>query len=71
MRFTPMRRRECGEPCAGKPARMVRREVVGNTVRLCAGYPPYFVIMCRTQPDAEKAQAIIAEWLAERGLQLS
>ncbi len=43
MRFMLMRQREWGEPCAGKLARMVRREVAGNTVRLCAGYPPYFL----------------------------
>ena len=41
------------------------------TERTVIRYADDFVIMCRTKPDAEKAQAIIAEWLTERGLQLS
>ena len=66
-----MRQREWGEPCAGKLARMVRREVAGNTVRLCAGYPPYFVVMCPTQQAAVETKQAISDWLAVRGLQLS
>jgi len=66
-----MRQCESREPCAGKLARMVRRKVAGNTVWLCAGYPSYFVVLCRTEQDAIEAQETISVWLQIRGLQLS
>src|SRR5258708_26352418 len=72
MRFMLMRQREWGEPCAGKLARMVRREVAGNTVRLCAGYPPYFIITGATKELLEnEIKPIVEAFLQERGLALS
>ncbi len=39
--------------------------------RAVVRYADDFVIMCRTEEDAQQAQEIVARWLAERGLQLS
>ncbi|MEP7286450.1 MAG: group II intron maturase-specific domain-containing protein [Chloroflexota bacterium] len=51
---------------------MVRREVVGNTVRLCAGYPPYFVITGKSKDLLEnEVKPLVEQFLKERGLQLS
>ena len=67
-----MRRRECGELCAVKMARTVRREVVGNTVRLCAGYPPYFIITGASKQLLEtEIRPLVDTFLQERGLTLS
>src|SRR5579859_1585454 len=65
-----MRRYDSGEPCAGKLARMVRREVAGNTVRLCAGYLPYFVVLHQDLAVIQQAQQVITAWLAPLGLEL-
>jgi len=46
-----------------------RGEIVGK--RAVVRYADDFVVFCETQEDAEKAKGILAEWLKERGLELS
>ena len=41
------------------------------TTRAVVRYADDFVVFCPTKEDAEQAQLLLAEWLAERGLRLS